>query len=468
MIKKLICLVLSCLIPLGLCACAGAPQEEAAPQGLQVGFAREQVMPQGNVIQEASKKPITGIMGYLTVTCIALKGTNDETMLLYTMDKRNSSDSWTAPIRTAIATATGIPEERIMLAATHTHSSAPFSGWDGADKYKADFQAAMVKAGQDALADMSGAETYYGSTETEHLTFVRQYRLQDGTVTSSGVKARDPSIVDYAAESDGQLQIIRFTREGKKDVLLMSFNAHPTFHGSDDCTLLSPDFPGPTRDYIESQGDYLVAYFTGDAGNQAPTTKYAPDIPHEAEDYQEHGKRLGQYLLDALPDLTKAEGDTLRLVGQQYTAVSNKERLDMLEKSKEVMEVYETKGKKAANELAEQYGLYQYHEAKAIIERVEMPDTNEAWLNVMSIGNDLSFAFAPYEMFSENGSHLRASTPYGMTFLVSCCNGGEGYLPSAAAWEYGCYESYITRFERGTAEIFIEEFLAMLEGLKAG
>ena len=472
--KKLFALLLILAMILGLCACGGSGEgepQQAAPAGLQIGFAREQVMPEGTPELEgtSSGRIMTTVMGTLTVTFVAVKGENEETVLLYTMDRLNSGEAWTKPIRSAISKATGIAEDHIILAATHCHSAPKFSGWDGVDKYKADFQAAMIKVGEDALADLCAAEIYIGSVEAEGLAFVRQYKLLDGTVTSSGVAAGSPEIAGHAAENDEELQIVRFTRgEGKKDVILMSFNAHPTFHGGVGETLMSADFPGAAREYIESQGEYLVAYFTGDAGNQAPSTKYAPEIPDAPKDFQEHGKRLGQYLLDALPGLTKAEGTDVKLSGQQYQAKSNKERLDMVSQATEVMGVYRSEGRDAANALAAQYGLYQYLEADAIIDRANMPEINEAWLNVMSIGDQLSFAFAPYEMFSENGSHLRANTPYDMTFLVSCCNGAEGYLPSRAACDYGCYEYYITKFAVGTAEEFIDEFLSMLTAMKNG
>ena len=396
-----------------------------------------------------------------------LTGENGETVLLYTMDRLTSDESWTPPIRTAISHATGIAEDHIMMAATHCHSAPKFSGWDGADKYKDKFQAAMVQVGEDALEDLSLAEMYIGSAQTEYLTFVRQYLLKDGRVTSSGVVAGDPAIEDHAAENDPELQIVRFTRgEGKKDVLLMSFNAHPTFHGGVGETLMSADYPGAAREYIESKGDYLVACFTGDAGNQAPNTKLASEMTHAAKDFREHGQRLGDYLLEALPNLTKIEGTEVTLSGQQYQGKANKERLDMLPQAQEVVSVYHSEGRDAANALAAQYGLYQYHEATAIIARSSAPDINEAWLNVMSIGDQLSFAFAPYEMFSENGSYLRANTPYDMTFLVSCCNGAEGYIPSQAACDYGCYEYYITLFEVGTGEKLIDEYLKMLTEMK--
>ena len=473
--KKIICLLLTAVLVLGLCACGeAAPQETepAAPDSLQVGFAREIVMPKtgtpeldgtaaGRVMQTYTDQP--------SVTCVAVRGSNEETVLLYSMDKLTSDVNWTAPMRTAIAQAVNMEEDRIMLAATHTHSAPLLSGWDGAEQYKAQFREALIKVGQDSLADLTEAEMYIGSVQTENLVFVRQYKLMDGTVTSSGVAAGDPTIVGYAAESDQELQVVRFTRGAdKKDVILMNFNAHPTWHGGVIGTNMSADYPSPAREYIESQGDYLVAFYLGDAGNQAPNTKYMPEIAAAAKEYREHGHRLGQYVLDLIPQLTKAEGTGVTLVGKQVHGQSNKSRLDMLKEAVEVVNVYNNAGRDAANELAAQYGLYQHFEASAIVKRSTSPATNEAWLNVMSIGDQLSFAFAPYEMFSENGSYLRANTPYDMTFLVTCCNGREGYIPSKAAFDYGCYESYTTQFAPGTGEEFIDEFLSMLTELKNG
>ena len=472
--KRIFCFLLVLLTTLSLCACEKEPEQPEQPEshGLQIGFAREDVMPQkGTPILEgtAPNRVMTEYVDILTVTCVAIRGENEETVLLYTADRIRTDDGWGKSTRKVISEGTGIPQDRIMLASTHTHSAPKFSGWEGASEYLAYFQNKMVKAGQDALQDLTPSETYIGSTEAEGLAFVRHYKLADGSVTSSGIDAGSPLIVGHAAENDEELQIVRFAREnGKKDVILMSFTAHPAFYASVDSTTMSADFPGPTRDYIESKGDYLVAYFIGAAGNQEQRTKYAPEMAAAPKDYHEYARRLGDYLLAALPNLTKAEGNAVTVSGQHYQAKTNKEKLDMLEPAKEVMEVFNTEGRDAANRLASQYGLYQYLEAQSITRRAEYADTNEVWLNVMSIGENLSFAFAPYEMFCENGSYLRANTPYDMTFLVTCSNGAEGYLPSKVACEYRCYEYYTTLFEVGTAEILIDEFLSMLNAIKNG
>ena len=469
--KRIISLLLLAALVLGLCACSGSGSQTPKEETLQVGFARQNVMPPAGSPVElegtAAGRIMTSFMDNLSVTCVAVKGANGETVLLYTMDRVSSNEVTMEPHRASISKATGIPEDYIMLAATHTHSAPEFNGWTGSDKYSADFAVAMVTVAEKALADLSPAEASYGSVDTEGLVFVRQYRLTDGTVTSSGVSKGSSLIQDHASVGDPQMQLIRFDRGAdKKEVLLVCCNAHPTFFGGVKDTLLSADFPFTTREYIESQGNYQVAYFTGDAGDQAPSSKYLPDIAIEAKDYKEYGQRLGTYVLELLPKLTKAQGQDVTLVGQNYVAQQNKERLDMLDKATEVMSVYRDKGRDAANDLAEKYGLYQYLEASAIIQRVQAGDTRDVWMNVMAIGDHLSFAFAPYEMFSDNGKHIRADTPYGMTFLVSCCNGAEGYLPSKAACEFGCYEYYITKFAVGTAELLADEYLKMLTDMK--
>lgn len=415
----------------------------------------------------AAGRIMDSYMDNLTVTCVALRGDNGETVLMYTMDRKSSGEEVILNCRPMIAKATGIAEDHIMLAATHTHSAPKFSGWDGAVEYVQDFQDAMVKVGEDSLKDMSAAEAYYGSVQTENSVYVRHYKLLDGTVTSSGVSAGDPTIEGHAAEADPELQAIRFDRgEGKKDVILMSFNSHPTWYGSVTGTTMSADYPAPTREYIEAQGDYLIAFFLGDAGNQGPTSKYKPEIATAPKDYREHGNRLGQYVIDLLPTMTKATGEAVQVLDQQYTATMNKDKIDMVQEATEVMNIYNTQGRDAALVAAEKYGFYQHHEASAILKRAKSEATRDVYLSVMSVGEDLSFVFAPYEMFSESGSYIRANTPYGMTFLSTCSNGGNGYLPSIAAYEYGCYESFSSQLAKGSAEELAEEYVSMLTELK--
>lgn len=473
--KKLLCIVLCLLCVASLAACGGGEgKTPAASAGLQVGFDRESVMP--DVVEDVhlggdddAFRKATGFIDILAVTCIALKDGSGEPVLMYTVDFNNSKDAWVSPIRTAISQETGVPENRILVAATHTHSGVSMSyEFKGAAQYKQKVQDAMVKAAKDALADLGGCQIYYGSTEAGDLLNVRHYRMADGSVKSSGLTRDDPDIIEHPAQDDGELQVVRLDREeGKKDVVLVCFNPHTTFNGNVKKTDLSADFPGPMREYIEAQGDYQAAYFIGDGGNQAPTS-YLSEDDHGFNDYRSYGQELGRRVVELLPSLKKSESSGLSVNSRTFTGTTNKEKLDLLPQAKEVVAVHEAQGREASEELAAQYGIYQRVEAYAIVRRANAPATRSMNLTVMALGDELSFLFAPYEMFSESGSAIRAQTPYGMTFLATCANGSHGYLPSLAASEYGCYESYTTNFARGTAEELVETYLDMLTKLKNG
>ena len=468
--KKLISFLLCAFLILGLCACgeAGASQEEY--KGLQAGFGREVVMPEGQVNlngTDSAGRISHGFLDYIKATCIALKDEEGTIVLIFTIDMLGSGTGLTDPMRNQVSKATGVPGSNIMIAATHTHSApATSSGYEGGEAYKRILFAGVEKAAVDAIADLSPAELSYGSTQATGLLFVRHYVHEDGKITASSGIGTNDVIVGHPTEADEELQILRFTRSGedKKDILMLSWNSHPTFHGGVKDYLISADFPGPTRDYIESQGDYLVAYFTGDAGNQATDSRIKEE--KHGLDYNEFGQKLGQFCLDALPTLTPATGDTIKLTSQAYPARANKERLDMLNQAKEVVSLYSSQGRDAANALAEKYGLYQVLEARAIIDRATSGDTYPIAMSAMSVGDNVSLVFASYEMFCESGRAIRSQTPYDITFVSSCSNGSNGYIPSQEAYDYGCYESYVSHVAPGTGEELVNEYLNMLSGLK--
>ena len=476
--KKIISIVLVLMMTVMLCAC-GNGEKTGGNQGgndtLQVGFGREQIMPEGTVriagggVQDRLS---TGFMDYLYVTCVAVTDASGETVLIYSQDLHNTNDGYIAPVKEEISKETGISVDHIMMSATHTHSAPAIAtaSSEGIAEYRVLHKDAAVKAAKDALADRSAAEAYIGSTQTEGLASVRHYLLSNGTYAGSNFgDFSSGSIVEHAAKADGEAQIIKFTRadESKKDVLLMSFTVHPCFNGSSDNTVLSADLVGTTRDYLEANTDCLVAYFTSDAGNQTQSSRVASE--NRTTDYTEYGAILGKYVIDTLPSLTKVNGNEVKLKSQTYTAQTNKDKVsEMLDKAIETVDAYNNSGKSAADPLVAKYGFSSVHEARGVVTRSKLGDTLSFELNVLSIGDNLSFIFAPYEMFAATGMYIKENTPYDMTFIVSHANGEAGYFPTEAAFDHGCYEVYISKCVRGTAESVADTYLEMLTQLKNG
>ena len=153
--KRLIALVLTLVIVLGLCACGNSQDEKAA--GLMVGYAREKIHPEWSVplagYGQTEKRMSQNTLDYLYATCVAFKE-GDTIILMFSQDLIRSTVAWVKEVRFQLSSKLDIPEENIMVSATHTHS-APDTTKDipSIQSYRTLYVQQMVKAGEKAVAD---------------------------------------------------------------------------------------------------------------------------------------------------------------------------------------------------------------------------------------------------------------------------------------------------------------------------
>ncbi len=467
--KKRICLVLAIIMALSLCAC-GESAGGGEKKGLQVGFAREDVTPLDSVNISGGDSKNRMSQGYrdpINVTCVALCNGGD-TYLIYTLDFITASSDYTVPAEELITEATGVPAERIIMNCTHTHSGPAIAyDYETILPYRDKFNKGAVKAAEKAIADMSPAELYAGAVETEGLVFVRHYEMDNGTFAGANYGSFSGSIKGHAYEGDKEVQVIKFARaaENKKDIVLVSNPAHATAVSGTDRDLLSADIAYSVRNYVEENADCLVAYFIGAAGDQVPSSRIMEE--GSTEDYLIYGERMGKYVVDLLPSLKKMNAGPATLKTQSFTGKTIKEGLERLADARAVREVASKYGNSAPETKAAvaQYKFSSVYQATAIVARNGRADTQTMELNALALG-DVSFAFVPYEMFSENGKYVKENSPFPVTFVITCSEDHQGYLPSVNGFRVECYESHVTAYERGTAETLAETYVEMLNALK--
>lgn len=464
--KKLITIALVLTLVLGLCACSASGGSKDT--GLQVGYGRVDITPGYvmNIAGSAADRKANGYLDPIYITFIALRY-GEETFLVATMDLVGAYEEYTVPLHSRVSQETGVPEDNIIINSTHTHSSVSIRNVEneGAVQYREELYGWSVDAAKAAIEDLSPAEVWYSSTQATGMAWVRHYKMNDGTYAGANYGSFSSGIVGHASEADVEMQIIKFVRpaENKKDVVLMNFPAHATMQKED---LISADFPGPARAYVADNTDTLVAYFIAAAGDQTPTSRVSEE--QFSSDYAVYGEELGRIAVECMGSMTKLEGEQIAFSKRTFTGKSNKEDMDRMADAQAVQQIWNTvggRGTDAGKAAAKQYGFSSVYEVTAILGRAGTAENRSMDLKTLAIG-DVAFIFAPYEMFGSNGQQIKEGSPYAMTFVVTCSENHDGYLPSTLGCELRCYEAQITKYAYGTAELLVAEYLDMLGQMK--
>lgn len=468
---------------------------------LEVGFGRADITPNfavhiagGNVNSRIYDGSEEAVLDPLYTTCVAITDEKGETVLLITQDLVSAAKNYTTAARQKISAATNVPVENILISATHTHSAPDTANYGengveqygekatGVWEYRQLYFEKAVEAAQAAMADRSMATAATGTAvaKTENgkdMVFVRRYVQADGGYRGGLGSNEKSALVDSIYDANSTMQIINFQRpvEGKKDILFTNLGAHATFNGVTTQMQLSADFPGAIRSTVESSGEYLSAHFISAGADQNPESEITAE--KHGLDYVQYGNRIGQIALDAVENLeTVALGD-IQVKSKTVTAEGNTEDIEAdkadgtyetkLENAKQVKTYFDALNFDLGETLAKMYGFKGIYDAIGYIRRSEMAQTREITISTLTVG-DMAFALAPYEMFGGNAKELIEASPYENTFIITCCNGADGYVPKEGTYAYGCYESYTSYVAEGTAEILVNDFVALLNESKNG
>lgn len=409
--KWLSYMILLAMIFAVLAGCGEEKTTPEAPRVLSAGFAKVDISPKTSV-------PLDGYSGTneaqfrwssftekpLYATCTAISDAKGDAVLVITLDILNAAISDT--LRSVVSDATGIGVDRIILHATHTHSSVAISFPDPAVMdYISQLTEQTILASRQALEDrkpIAAVET--GFSRTEYCNAVRHYLLSNGEyIAYTGAKVPEGATwYGYTSNADNLLQVVKFTRDGGKDIVLVNWQAHPC--ANVDKKTITSDYPGILRETLEQELDCHAVYIQGAAGNLMTATMLSSEVLKFDRNYNQLGQLLAQKAEEALEDGQPVELTDLYL---------QEKRLEMRDKY-------------GNNRTISLYGF--------------------------SVG-DFAMVTAPFEIFDTNAMIVKETSPYRMTFFASCTNGAGGYLPTPESFDWTqAYEARITSFPKGTAE----------------
>ena len=415
---------------------------------LKAGFARVDITPPlGSYVSGYfNERYAKGVLDPIELNALAFSD-GEETALIIIADLIGVDRITCNALREEIAAATGVKADHIMLTALHQHTSYAFLDEHfkraRGEKivptdavYTAMLHLRYCDAARMALNDMSDATLGFALKETaEQIAFVRRYYMKDGTVATNPWNRVD-EIVRPCETPDNNVRLLRFSREGKRDIALVNFCTHPDVVGGE---YLSADWPGFVRRYVEADHEGVSCLLLN--GVQGDSN-HCDWVGGNKGGYG-HSSHMGRVIADAVAalwDETDAVENT-RVAGGMDVVI-NQTRTEGAEEYEECRKFLEDH---RAGRLSYKPTGAELGRAGRITRLRTAPAFQQIPVTVLRLGR-LAFVGFGGEPFTHYAIATREACSDVTVISACCCNGYEGYLPTKTAFEEGGYEANSSPF----------------------
>jgi hypothetical protein len=466
------------LVACGATAPAGGEAENAGNGGavFMAGFGKKDITPKDSVPMasygDARDRWSDGIYSKLEARAVALKDENGDLLIFCVGDVSWCPNALGSVIRDDMAGELGIPKEYIILSGTHTHASVEtgLTEFNSVAKFNEQYIKGMEDAIRMAVEDLKPAKAYIGSVDTENMNFVRRYIMDDGSLVGDNAYGTGTVITHHESDADGEVQLMKFVREGGKDILISQFQAHPHLEGKTNN--VSAQTVGAIRDAVEKQLDAHSLHWQGAAGNLNTNSRFDEEKLYSANDRVKYGEDMvKQYIGKVYNELTEVKTGPIKVTEMTFVGKSNHVYNHMTAEAQMVVDYFNsghTAGETAtyAHQLSAERGLdmriNSYYHANRILGNAKKGATTNLALATWSFG-EVGGVVNAYEMFDTTGMFIKENSPFTRTFIVGYSYpGGGGYIPSAECFPRGGYEADNCMFAPGTAEEIADALLGLL------
>ena len=390
-----------------------------------------------------------GGQGYLAVyddiyaTCLAVND-GEETAIFISLDIQDLMETGNDQIRSKVSAVTKVPTSNIFISVTHNHSAQLYFG---SSLWAFNMFTDIANSAKEALDDLSDTKMFVGTGKTTGMAFVRRYTDASGIYTGETYNL-DPATARSVTEADDTVQVVRFVREDKKDIILSNWQAHLAHAIVARKQTISADIVRYLREDIESKDDdALVIFFSGASGNINLTAPSASLKKYR--DYVKVAHALADVILEVATEenLTRIGVGKINISKQTYQAKNADDPADVVAAARARLAA-------GGNDVEDRY-----------IDGRNKNDYTSLRMSAISIG-DLALITVPYEMFDTNGMQIKKKSPFKMTIVITNSDGAWAYMPSYEAFTvYGGYETIATYFSAGMGEELADEYIKMLDEL---
>lgn len=437
---------------------------------LKIGIAQVDYTPrtglplQGNFRDDYAAR---GVHDPLFSKAIVIENRSGEKVALVSLDICMVDRDNAAFMREQIYRATGIPPERILIAATHTHSGPALkqSGFHP-KSLDADVAKLLKKAASSVGAadrNMKSSELRVGYAEESRISFTRRLACKDGRTHMNWEKLDPDFVVKALGEIDPQVIALAVHQGGNPRAVAVNFGLHPAILAGDNW-LYSADYPGYLSEALRkiSGGNLNALFFNGCCGNVNHIDYSDPLQGRGYQMTQRVGYMLAAAVQEALAKSVAIKGDTISVSSERLTV----KRLKISEKQRKWSEevLKNAKGKQIKGQVD---GLPDVYYANLYQEMYRKQHEDDR-IEIMAIRiGDLGMAGLPGESFYEFGLEIKKRSPAKHTMVIELVNDSVGYIPTKTSFRQGGYEPSIgsTMYQPGTGEAMARQAIRQLNEL---
>lgn len=353
-------------------------------------------------------------------------------------------------VKALVAKDTGIPSERILISATHTHSAPSVYGCLGTDcdeKYAKWLPAKIAEGIRKARKNLQPARIGWAVGRDKTNVHCRRFLMKPGTartnVYSDKLEDRaqmnpghnNANTVRPTGPADPDVTILSVqTRDGRPLALLGNYSTH--YAGS---PALSADyfavFANEIGRLVGAKGDKprFVGIMSNGTSGDANCNDYIRS-ERRKYDHVSVGHDVAQAAFEAYKTIEYHNWVPLEMKEQLLTVNVRMPSQQEVANASEFIKTFA--GRKPKN--------WEEVYARETIILSKMPPTRELKLQAIRIG-DLGIAAIPCEVYGSTGLAIKAASPFNTTMNISLANGGEGYIAPPEQHKLGGYTTWRAR-----------------------
>jgi hypothetical protein len=345
---------------------------------------------------------------------------------------------------------TGIPFDRILINATHTHhapTTVTVHGYERDEGFTRQVEEKIVQAVVRAAGRLAPATLSFRLGEESSVGRNSRLLLADGTIYWVG--PRDDA-VRPTGPFDPELPVLAFRRrDGGLEAVLFNHSTHTI--GTHKPGVRSPSFYGLAAQALEREQGGTFLFFEGASGS----THNLDEPPAEAT------HPIRQAVADALAAARPRPVAEVRGLRQEMTVRVRHFREDDEDRAVTAYCTRRIKDPSAARSVIETFRAMRRRLAS------HQGEGRKTWIQAVLIG-DVAIVGVPGEFFTGLGQEIKRRSPFRDTAVFELANDYIGYIPDRRGFDLGGYQVWTglhSFLEPGAGERIVAEAVGLLDRL---